>query len=197
MFDKWQHVENILYIMNNWKLNSVVIGILSLSLLLSGCNIWAPADDGKVDTLDAKVNKTDSKFKKEPVLINQTLPVEKLVISSQNGRHEFEVEIAADDSQRKVGLMNRTQLDENKGMLFVFETSGIVNFWMKNTLIPLDMLFINEKGIIETIARNVQPCNQSPCPLYNSYKSVKFVLELSGGIADKQGIKEGDIATWL
>ena len=183
--------------MNNWKAKLIVIGVLSLNLFLTGCNIWAPADDGKVNSLDYKVSKTDTKFKKDPVMVNQILPIQKLVIISQNGRHEFDVEIAANDNQRKVGLMNRASLDENKGMLFVFEASGIVNFWMKNTLIPLDMLFINEKGKIETITKNVPPCTQTPCPLYNSYKSVKFVLELSAGVADKQGIKEGDVATWL
>jgi hypothetical protein len=173
---------------------SAKILLLTMLIGLTGCNIF-PGNEAKTNTLDIDVK--DAKFNNTPVLINQGLPVQKLVITSQNGKHEFEVEIAAKDNQRKVGLMNRDHLDDDKGMLFVFETSGIVNFWMKNTLIPLDMLFINEHGVIETIARNVQPCTKTPCPLYNSYKSVKFVLEINGGKADHDGIKEGDQATWL
>lgn len=135
-----------------------------------------------------------------PVIMNTNLPVKKLSISSGNSSNEFQVEIAATDAQRKVGLMNRKSLDENKGMLFIFQSSGLINFWMKNTLITLDMVFIDSNGYIKHIARNASPCtssNDQDCPLYSSKVSAQYVLELKGGITDKLGVRVGDRVTWL
>ena len=80
--------------------------------------------------------------------------------------------------------------------IVIFENSGILNFWMKNTIIPLDMLFINQDGVIETIERDVPPCITSSCPLYNSKKAVRYVLEINGGVADVENIREGDKVSW-
>lgn len=170
---------------------SICASILAV-IVLTGCNLF-PNEDTKTDAIGT-LNKNSS----NPVLVNQGLPVQKLVVTNADENQvEFLVEVASTDSQRKVGLMNRTSMDDDKGMLFVFDKSGIVNFWMKNTLIPLDMVFINEKGIIESITHNAQPCKQTPCPLYNSYKSVRYVLELNAGVTERENIKEGNKATWL
>ena len=169
--------------------------ILSM-LLLTGC-ASAPAGDLKTNSL-GYIGDVDTG--KKPVLMNPDLPVKKLVIVSEKGSSEFQVEIAATDAQRKSGLMNRKSLDDDKGMLFVFQRSGFVNFWMKNTLIPLDLLFIDSNGYIKHIARSAQPCtstNDRDCVLYNSHFSVQYVLELKGGISDRLGLKEGDKAKWL
>lgn len=169
--------------------------LIGLAMLLTGC--MASNTDIKTDTLAVTV---DAAGQKAPGMINADLPVRKLVITSGNDRREFEVELATTDQQRKVGLMNRKSLDENKGMLFAFGSKGYINFWMKNTLIPLDIVFMDEKGFIKYIARNSQPCKalrDSDCPLYNSQFPVQFVLEIKGGRADQLGIKEGDRATWL
>lgn len=170
--------------------------LIASMLILTAC-ANAPANDVKTNSLGytGDVNKGSN-----PVIMNTNLPVKKLVIASANGQHEFQVEIASTDAQRKVGLMNRKSLDDDKGMLFIFQSSGIVNFWMKNTLIPLDMVFIDSNGFIKHIAKNAQPCtsvNDYDCVLYNSQLSVQYVLELKGGITDKLGVKVGDKATWL
>jgi uncharacterized membrane protein (UPF0127 family) len=104
----------------------------------------------------------------------------------------FEVELALTQEQRAKGLMHRTQLDENKGMLFVFEKSDKYGFWMKNTLIPLDIIWINENKTIVHINKNTQSCTQDPCISYVSEKESKYVLELNAGTVDGFGIKAGD-----
>lgn len=112
----------------------------------------------------------------------------------------MEVEIAATEAQRQVGLMNRTALDENKGMLFIFQSEGYMNFWMKNTLIPLDMLFIDSTGHISHIVHDARPCTAAldqDCPKYNSAASVKYVLEINAGLAQQWQLGEGDRVTWL
>ncbi len=173
--------------------------VLLATLVLTGCGL-IPAGEVKTDTLDYKIDRLNPQSNQNPVMMNVNLPVEKLIIVSGQNRHEFEVEIASNESQRKVGLMNRKNLDENKGMLFVFDFQGYLNFWMKNTLIPLDMLFIDEKGYVRYIIRKAQPClsgNDADCAIYNSEEPAKYVLEINGGIADKLGIKPGDKASWL
>ncbi|MBW2995533.1 DUF192 domain-containing protein [Candidatus Woesearchaeota archaeon] len=104
----------------------------------------------------------------------------------------FEVELAVTTEQRAKGLMHRTHLDEDKGMLFVFEKSDIYGFWMKNTLIPLDIIWIDENKTIVHINKDTQPCKQDPCLSYRPEKEAKYVLELSAGAADRIGLKIGD-----
>ena len=99
-------------------------------------------------------------------------------------------EVATTIEQLTKGLMNRTRLEQNEGMLFVFPYTATENFWMKNTLIPLDMIFINENNTITKIHHAV-PCTKDPCPLYNSEKPVKYVLEINGNLASTYNIEEG------
>ncbi|MCC6643170.1 DUF192 domain-containing protein [Candidatus Peregrinibacteria bacterium] len=175
-----------------------VLGLILMSgLMLTGCFDFTQKDVRSA-SLDAKVDLQNANV--QPIMLNQDLPVKKLVITSGKDRHEFEVEVASNEAQRKVGLMNRKALDENKGMLFIFQSQGYMNFWMKNTLIPLDMIFIDQDGIIQHIAKNARPCTEKDdrkCDLYNSAKPVKFVLEVNGGVADQKGIRIGDKVTWL
>jgi uncharacterized membrane protein (UPF0127 family) len=183
-------------------MKKIVISFAAFVLLtcfLAGCNLL-PAAEVKTDSLDYRVDRVDSKFNQNPVVVNANLPVQKLMIVSGGNRHEFEVEIASTDAQREVGLMNRKSLDENKGMLFAFETKGYLYFWMKNTLFSLDLIFMDENGYIKHIARGAQPCVGKPdnqCAKYGSEEPAKYVLEINGGLSDKLGIKEGDKAAWL
>ena len=85
--------------------------------------------------------------------------------------------------------MHRTEMPENSGMLFVFNSPRKTSFWMKNTLIPLDMLFAHPDGTIHHIHHNARPQDETRI---TSKFPVKAVLELNGGTADKMGIKEGD-----
>lgn len=98
------------------------------------------------------------------------------------------LEVALTDAEKEKGLMNRPGLAENRGMVFVFRPRKQITFWMKDTLIPLDMIFIN-KGKIVKIIKNAMP-NQTNI-LYSSDSSVTEVIEVNGGFADKHLIKAG------
>jgi uncharacterized membrane protein (UPF0127 family) len=103
---------------------------------------------------------------------------------------KIEVEVAKNPTQRQQGLMFRTQMDEDKGMIFIFERSEIQSFWMKNTLIPLDIIFIDEKGVINTIYRNTIPYSERSLP---SKQMSQFVVEVNAGYCLKHNINEGDL----
>ena len=98
-------------------------------------------------------------------------------------------ELVVTDEERQRGLMFREKLLPDQGMLFVFEEEGLYSFWMKNTLISLDMLWINKDRRIVHIARNVPPCKEDPCPSYSPERQGLYVLELAAGAADRLGLK--------
>lgn len=104
----------------------------------------------------------------------------------------FYVELAETPSEKARGLMFRKHLDLDKGMLFVFRREGIYPFWMKNTLIPLDIIWINKDKEVVFISKNTPPCRSKDCPPINPGKKAMYVLELNGGIADKIGLVVGD-----
>jgi uncharacterized membrane protein (UPF0127 family) len=110
-------------------------------------------------------------------------------IVSKTGVHVFSVELAATDAERARGLMFRKELPDGKGMLFDFEREQEVAMWMKNTLIPLDMIFITAGGRILRIAENTEPLSTRIIP---SGGPVRAVLEVIGGTARKLGIAAGD-----
>ena len=101
----------------------------------------------------------------------------------------FEVEVADDDKERQIGLMNRDFLEEDKGMLFVFPESDIHSFWMKDTLISLDMIWINENGEIVFIKENATPLSEE---IISPNMEALYVLEVNDGIVEKYGIGVGD-----
>jgi uncharacterized membrane protein (UPF0127 family) len=105
----------------------------------------------------------------------------------------FSVEIARTEVLRDRGLMYRTQLDKDKGMFFIFDKEGIYPFWMKNTLIPLDMIWIDGDNNIVFIGENIQPCKNIICPVINPLTNANYVLEVNAGITKDLGIKVGDI----
>jgi len=100
-------------------------------------------------------------------------------------------EVADDNDERAKGLMFREKLEENNGMIFIFEQENEIAFWMKNTLIPLDIIFIGKNFKIVDI-KNAVPCKQDPCQLYKPQKSAQYVLEVNSGFAEKNGIKVND-----
>lgn len=101
------------------------------------------------------------------------------------------VEIAANEKQRQTGLMFRQALDADQGMLFVFEEQSNISVWMKNTLIPLDVLFIDQTGKIVSMLKNLPPCKQINCPVYHSGAPASFMLEVATGFIDQQQIQTG------
>jgi uncharacterized membrane protein (UPF0127 family) len=116
-------------------------------------------------------------------------------ISIGNGTHSVTlyVEIAATAQEQTKGLMYRTSLPEDQGMLFVFEPEQEVSFWMKNTLIPLDMIFIDGSGRVTRVMEDVPPCQSGPCPTYPSGGRVKYVLEANAGWASRHSVTVGTI----
>jgi len=103
-----------------------------------------------------------------------------------------QVEVVADDDTRQQGLMFRDHLADDRGMIFFFAETGEYPFWMKNTLIPLDMIWIDEARRIAHIAHGVPPCKADPCPSYPPHAQARYVLEVAAGVAAKHGLKDGD-----
>src|SRR3989344_4236283 len=106
---------------------------------------------------------------------------------------KIKVEFAKTPEELTRGLMNRVSLDENSGMFFVFPDEATRSFWMKNTLIPLDIIFISSKGQINEIT-TMSPCSENGiCPSYSSKSPAQLVLEINAGQAEKRNISPGDI----
>ncbi len=118
-----------------------------------------------------------------------TLPQQPLIIDTAKGPQRFTVEMATTWDQQERGLMFRKSVAPNAGMLFDFVKEGEQNFWMKNTIVPLDMFFIKADGTIARIAANAKPLSEDSIP---SYEPVRAVLELAGGRAAEIGAKPGD-----
>ncbi len=102
----------------------------------------------------------------------------------------IDVEVANTYSERMQGMMYRTHMDGDKGMLFIFEEPEHKSFWMKNTILPLDIMFIDSAGVIDTIYRKTIPYSEKSLP---SRRRVQFVVEVNGGWSDKNGVKESDL----
>ncbi len=116
-------------------------------------------------------------------------PLKTLEIVSKTGVHVFSVEIVDTEAAREKGLMFRKKLPEGQGMLFDFHSEQPVTFWMQNTYIPLDMIFIQGSGRILSIAENTEPLSTR---IIASGGTVRAVLEVIGGTARKLGIAPGD-----
>lgn len=106
----------------------------------------------------------------------------------------FSVELAKTAEAQGRGLAGRQSLDKNKGMLFIFEQEGIYPFWMKNTLIPLDIIWIDKDRKVVFINKNSRPCGVTDCPRINSENRAKYILEINAGISEELGLKIGDQA---
>jgi uncharacterized membrane protein (UPF0127 family) len=103
----------------------------------------------------------------------------------------FEVEIADDDGERTLGLMFRTEMAEDHGMLFIFPNEAPRSFWMKNTRIPLDILYFDSEQILVSMQQDVPPCRTPQCPGYPSEGPARYVLELNAGKAAELNVKPG------
>ncbi len=100
----------------------------------------------------------------------------------------IDIELADSPQKREMGLMYRTSLLENQGMLFIFDAEERQSFWMKNTHIPLDIIFVNEEKTIVHIAENCEPYSLKPIP---SFEYAKYVVEVTAGFSQKNSIKVG------
>jgi uncharacterized membrane protein (UPF0127 family) len=103
----------------------------------------------------------------------------------------IELEVAETAEQQDIGLMYRTALPNDRGMLFEFKSARLASFWMKNCQISLDMIFLRD-GVVEAIEVSAPPCTADPCPTYGPDTAVDRVIELRGGRAAELGVKVGD-----
>lgn len=125
-----------------------------------------------------------------------------ILIKSENGEQNlvcfandcFRVELAQTPEERAQGLMFREDLRKDEGMLFIFQTEEEHSFWMKNTLIPLDIIWIDQNNDVVFISKNTQPCSEDNCPSINPNKMARYVLELKGGTSEEIKLNIGDKA---
>lgn len=119
------------------------------------------------------------------------LPVDPtpLIAETDTGEQAFKIEIADDANERAAGLMYRNFMPDGQGMLFIFENTQQVGFWMKNTVLPLDLIFIDESGRVRGIGEG-KPLSEA---LITPGVPVRFVLELKKGTAARTGIEDGDL----
>jgi uncharacterized protein len=108
------------------------------------------------------------------------------------GGTTFVLEIADTPDLRGRGYMFRREVGANEGMIFVFDEPGPVSMWMKNTLVPLDMIWLDDEFHVLHLEAHVPPCKADPCPPYASMRKARYVLEVQGGAAAREGLKVGD-----
>jgi uncharacterized protein len=155
-----------------------ILLLLSLTLTACGSSAGTPSEPRAATTDPGKASPSD-------------LPT--VTIDASGGDEvEVQVEIADDSSEQARGLMYRTALAENRGMLFVFPHEERLSFWMKNTLIPLSVAYMDSEGRIVDI-QDMKPLDDDP-PHYVSAEPARYALEVNQGFFDKQGIKVGDRA---
>ncbi|MGE5657504.1 MAG: DUF192 domain-containing protein [Actinomycetota bacterium] len=150
---------------------------IALSLLLSGCSLGAfPLKAETATVVQAQQH------------LGQRLPIAaEATIAGQ----AIQLEVAKTPEQQAMGLMYRTSLPDNQGMLFAFTPARPVRFWMKNCQMSLDMIFVRG-GVVQAVAANTPPCQAEPCPTYGPNVTVDQVIELRGGRAAELGVKAGD-----
>ena len=154
--------------------------ILILGVLLISCSSIQPQSSNANDT--PEVTKPSSTMQAQQLPVTAKVSI---------GEEEIELEVTQTPEQQQLGLMYRNYLPENRGMLFSFSPPRRVRFWMKNVIIPLDMIFLKD-GKIKAIEANVPPCSADPCSLYGTDIPIDQVIELPGGRAAELSLEVGD-----
>ncbi len=152
-------------------------------LLLVMMSFWAcqtkPANNNKPK------QQTEITFKKQAVLTVSD--------SLNHPKAQFDIEIAQDDYHRETGLMYRRTMKDNQAMLFIFDDNKPRYFWMKNTYIPLDIIYIGTDKTIVSMVKNAKVLDQTALP---SNVPAKYVLEIKAGLADRYRLQKGDRVSW-
>jgi uncharacterized protein len=157
---------------------------LCLTLLLCSCS----SPSAPTNSITAQA--ADPQMASQRLAQPQQLPLSAQVAI---GNQTIALEVAKTPEQQAIGLMHRTSIPDNQGMLFAFAPARPVGFWMKNTLIPLDIVFLRE-GVVQMIAPAV-PCKADPCPTYQPAGLIDQVIELRQGRAQELGLKVADRLT--
>ena len=169
----------------NKVMQVVVVILVAFAAYFIFFNIFKSSDNTNKDLESAMNNKITYSFTKEG----------ELVFTKPDGKEisRIDIEIADNDDKRMTGLMYRTSMKENHGMLFIFPYVAEQSFWMKNTVIALDMIFVNSKLEIVKIHHNTTPFSEQS---YSSGKPAEYVVEVNAGYSNRMGIKEGDKIIW-
>ncbi len=129
------------------------------------------------------------------VLLLAGCPREQPLGEVELGGQRFQVEIVEDDAAREQGLMHRETMAADHGMLFIWPEEAPRAFWMKNTLLALDILYFDSRMRLVDLHTDVQPCRSERCPTYPSARPARYVVELNAGTAEELGMKLGDRLT--
>ncbi|NJL37220.1 MAG: DUF192 domain-containing protein [Leptolyngbyaceae cyanobacterium SM1_4_3] len=162
-------------------LNTFTIGF---SVLLISCTYSTPTEASSPSESAQSPTQTETSQPNS----GQSLPISAQVII---GDQQIGLEVARTPQQQAMGLMFRSEIPADRGMLFEFEPARPVSFWMRNVLVPLDMIFLLD-GEVQAIAANVPPCTTPTCPTYGPEGFVNQVIELRGGRAAELGLQAGD-----
>ena len=169
------------------KSKYIFIAVLALVIGYFAYTYFAGKDTEKrvvvTDPQERIKNIKEPVFKKEGEL-------EFLKSDGKSQIKKIDIEIADIDNEIMQGLMYRKSMDDNKGMLFIFEKEEPQSFWMKNTVMPLDIIYVNSKKEIVKIFKNTIPFSESSLP---SVKPTLYVVEVAAGYTDRYGVKEGDL----
>ena len=158
-----------------------VLVLVPAAIALAACSTQAATDTAGSAAAQAAVHPVSG------------LEVRDLTVTSRGTAHRFRVEVAATPQQQQRGLMFRTQMGADEGMIFPLAQVRMASFWMRNTVIPLDIIFIGPDNRILNIAANTTPYSEESIP---SVAPAKAVLELNGGRAAELGIAPGDLVEW-
>jgi uncharacterized protein len=164
-----------------WR--SGILVALALALL-AGCTVPANGDSKMAGGCVAGADKGQSSAGLKQVM---------LCVKSAAKTHRFTTEIAGTSMEQAKGMMFRTEMPDDTAMIFPFPEPKPASFWMKNTVIPLDIIFVRPNGSIESIAENAVPYSTDPVV---SGEPVGAVLEIRGGLAAELGIQAGDMVIW-
>ena len=160
-------------------------------MVLSGCNKTPKpkGNNGNKQTKELKVKKYDfdnpPEFRKDGEL--------QFINDSDSIIFNIDIELATTEEEHARGLMFRKQMDENKGMLFMFSYEDWRSFWMRNTLIPLDIIYVNAKREVVSICKNAKTLDETSLP---SEAPAMYVIEINAGLCDKYGIDKGTVVNF-
>ena len=171
------------------KPNIVLYVLIAVVVIVAGYFIYTSINDKK--PIEHKVNTEENDKQKETQEPQFKKQGELEFVSAKDKKviKKIDVEIADNDAKRSRGLMFRKTMEDTQGMLFVFVVSELQSFWMKNTVLSLDIMFVNENKEIVKIHKNTTPFSEKSLP---SEKKSMYVVEVVAGFSDKYGVKEGD-----
>ncbi len=173
------------YTSRGWKGPSALAGILVLGSFLMSCSFPVPAVSPPQTVTETQTETTEQPASNQ----GQMLPITAQVTI---GGQIIQLEVAQTEEQQAMGLMYRTHLPGDRGMLFPFSPARRVGFWMKNCRIALDMVFLYQ-GQVRAIAAKAPPCKADPCPVYGPPNQlIDQVIELRAGRSAELGLKVGD-----